>query len=128
MPYEHTHTRQISLGGETINTVEIVSAEGRDGFDVIVPDSSTDFEVVRTIDISSLKSFYLMSDQDVTIQTNDGTTPDDQFVLTAGVAYQWTEDSVADLVLTQDVTSFFITNTSGAAASVRMECLLDVTP
>jgi len=93
-----------------------------------VADAQTDVEIEVTLDFSAVKAFYLVSDQDVTLETNDGTTPDDTFALLAGVPYVWNTDSYDTFLVTVDVTSIFITNASGSAATLYLWALLDATP
>ena len=88
----------------------------------------TDRQVNATIDVSAVKVFYMVSDRTVTVQTNDGSSPDDEFVLTAGVPRMWFVDCGEDFVLTTDVTEFFITNASGGTANVKLRVLQDSTP
>ena len=76
-----------------------------------------------------MKSLFLLSDQDVLIQTNDGTTPDDAISLKAGIPLIW--ENVTGYYsnpLTVDVTDLYITNDSGSSATVTVRVLQDVTP
>lgn len=93
-----------------------------------VPDSQTDYEITVTLDVSAVKAFYLVSDQDVTLETNSGSAADNTLSLVAGVPYVWTTDSYDSFLLDTDVTSIFITNASGATATIDMLALLDATP
>lgn len=126
--FTHTITRQLTDGGNQVSAIETVEAEGRKSVDVNVPDSSTDLQVEVVIDVSTVKSIYIKSDQDVTIETNDGTTPADTLAIKANAPYVWTENSVDSLALGTDVTDLFITNASGSAARVQLEALVDPTP
>ncbi|MCH8853919.1 MAG: hypothetical protein IID41_14900 [Planctomycetes bacterium] len=86
----------------------------------------TDTVLNVAIDVSAVKSFFLISDVNVTIETNDGTTPTDTLNLIAGVPYIWNTDSLDSFLLTGDVTKFFITNASDAI--IDMEAVADPTP
>lgn len=84
---------------------------------------------VGGIDISQLQAIWLDSDQDVLLETNSGSAPDDSISLAANVPYIWMVGSPADLLLTADVPStIYVTNASGATATVRIRYVLDSTP
>lgn len=104
--------------------------------DAVVIDASVEVANAETdkllaiagIDVSQLKGLWIDSDQDVTLETNNGTTPDDTIVLKADVPYVWMEGSPATLLLTADVTAIYCTNASGATATVRLRAIQDGTP
>ncbi len=94
-----------------------------------VPDATVDLQVNTDIDVSALKSLHMLSDQDVIVETNNAGTPIDTISLKAGIPLIW--DSVTGYFanpLTADVVDLFITNASGAAATVTVRALQDVTP
>ena len=93
-----------------------------------VADSETDYEIVCAIDVSEIALLYIVSDQDVTLETNSGSEAVDTLALEANEPVTWTTKSIYDCPLTEDVTSVFITNASGAAANVKMRVLTDATP
>ncbi len=109
-------------GGQTFTgTLDI-------NLDESVADSATDFEIVVGIDVSEIKAIMILSDQIVTLETNNGTTPDDTLNLTANNAYEWYEGSYFTNLLTTDVTSVFITNASGSTATIKILATVDATP
>lgn len=94
-----------------------------------IPDSSTDLQVTFALDVSAIKSIYIKSDQNITLETNNGSTPDDTLTLLAGVPYIWHTDSYFTNLLTTDITTdIFITNSSGSAALLEIEVVTDPTP
>jgi len=94
-----------------------------------VATAETDYELNFDLDVSACKSFYLESDQDVTFETNSGAAADDTISLRANEPYVWHANSYeVAFLLTVDVTSVFITNTSGATATIYCVALFDVTP
>jgi len=95
---------------------------------LVIPDSTSDQLITIAIDFSELEALYLFSDQDVTIETNDGTTPDDTFSLVAGVPIAWNTDCGHDNPLTADVTAMYITNATGETANVKIRVAQDSTP
>ncbi len=129
MSVTHTITEQVQTPGRliiksTTHTSDSVAAL----HGVQVADSATDFEIAIAIDFSAVKSFYLVSDQDVTVETNDGSAPDDTLALKANEPYVWHESSLHAFKITADVTSIFITNASGETATIDLEVVQDATP
>lgn len=95
---------------------------------VSIPDSSTDLLVNFACDVSQLQLIYMKSDQDITIETNDGTTPDDTINLKAGKPYVWYTGSYFTNLLTTDVTALYVTNSSGSTATLEIDGIEDSTP
>lgn len=93
-----------------------------------VPDSTADQLCNIAIDVDKVTLFYIVSTQDVTIETNNGTTPDNTLSLKAGKPYFWEPDSLDTFLLTVDVTKFYITNNSGSSATVYCDVIQDSTP
>ncbi len=93
-----------------------------------VADAQTDKQITLSLDVSAVQAFYLVSDQAVTIETNNGSAPDDTLVLVANVPYRWTTDSYDTFKFTTDITALFVTNASGAAAAISLEAVVDPTP
>lgn len=125
-----THTRQWTheVGNNTISYQKSFSSDQEINTEVSVADSTTDDQVVMSVDVSAIKSAFIVSDQAVTIETNNGTTPDDTFTLVANVPLEWNESSPLANPFSADITGLFITNASGATATVRIRILLDATP
>lgn len=93
-----------------------------------VPDSTTDQQVNVAIDVSAIQSVYILSDQALTVETNNGTTPDDTITLVANTPYIWHTGSYFTNLLTTDVTALFLTNASGSTATFDLRCVYDSTP
>ena len=128
MAFSHTLYQQLSVSGRQIAKTTSKSGGASSSLSETIPDSSTDLEVAFSLDVSACVSFYMVSDQDLTIETNDGSSPDDTISLTAGVPYIWHSDSVDAFQLGTDVTSLFVTNASGSDALLQVEALTDPTP
>lgn len=93
-----------------------------------IPNATTDFEIPFAIDVSAVQAFLIVASVDMTIETNDGTTPDNTLTLAAGVEYEWTVDSEAAFLLDTDVTSIFVTNASGEAGTLTARVIVDPSP
>ena len=112
--------------GEPVRSYTI-SSEGGDDVSLSVADSTTDQLVAFTCDFSQAKFFYIYSDQDVTIETNDGDTPDDTFNIAAGIPFLWIYGSGITCPISTDITSLHVTNASGSTANIRIRKLEDLT-
>jgi hypothetical protein len=86
----------------------------------------TDTLVNIAIDVSEVVFFRIHSTTAATIQTNDGTSPDDTLSLLADVAYEWHTTDYNPFLLTADVTKLYVTN--AAATVLTVEVLQDATP
>jgi hypothetical protein len=130
MAVTHNVTQTITAGGRQVPS-NFQAKQYSAGMNISLaepaPDDATT-EMLVAIDVSTVKSIVLASDQDVTVKTNDAGTPDDTIALKAGVPYVWNTDSYDTLLLTVDVTAFHVVNASGEEATLEMECLVDPTP
>ena len=117
-----------SNGNESLSRKVTITADGEANVVVAVADAASDLAVNIAIDFSALKLLYLVSDQDLTVETNDGTTPDDTLTLKAGKPLLWFEDSGFSNPLSADVTSLHVTNASGTDATLTVKTLQDATP
>ena len=128
MSISHTLTRKWVSDGAEIIKDEIVSAGSELNVDESIADGETDLLVNWTCDYSALKALYIVSDQDLTIETNDGTTPDDTITLSANVPLLWTSTGYLANPFSADVTALYVTNASGSAAALKIRSLQDPTP
>jgi hypothetical protein len=128
MPFEQTIGQSVTAGGALVSKSKAYSAGHEKNLSEAVPNASTDLQFVFTLDVSAVKSFYAVSDQDITVETNNGGTPVNTLALKANVPYIWTTDSYDTFKLTADVTSLFVTNASGQNATLDIRSLVDPTP
>lgn len=89
---------------------------------------ASDLELTIAIDVSEIKAIFMVSDQDVQVETNDGAAPDDTIDLVANVPYIWTTDSYDSCLLTVDITALFLTQLAATAGTLKLECVVDPTP
>lgn len=129
-----SHTVKIKRGwgfaGEALEKEETVTAGQLVTVDEAIADSTTDGLVALTLDVSQLQAVYLESDQDVTLEFNDGTTPDETITLTANVPQLWsaTDNGAALQPLgTDDITALYVTNASGSTANFKAIFIIDPT-
>lgn len=128
MAFNHTVSYTVVSGERTLDYDKVYSGSGRLEVSEAVADGQTNKEITTNIDVSAVKSFYVVSDQNVTFETNDGSSPEDTIALKANVPYVWTTDSYDAFLLGADVTAIFITNSSGSTANIEMTVIQDVTP
>lgn len=126
--------RSWSVSGASPIVYEIdVEADGESNAGpIVVPDGAVDFNVLVAIDVSRLKALLIGSTQDVTIETNHpggaSGEPDDTIEVKANAPYLWTEDDPEPCLLTVDVEILYVTNNSGADATLNVRAPMDVTP
>jgi len=129
MPFTHAITRSVSSsGGEGLGATNSYSAASETKLSETVADGITDKLVNIAIDVSEVKSFFILSDYAVTVETNDGGAPSNTLVLKANVPYMWDTDSYDTFKLTVDVTKIYLTNASGSTATVEIRLIQDPTP
>ena len=116
--------------GAVVTAEESFTEEQVIALDVAVADSETDKEVALGVDVSQIAALLITSDQDVTIETNDGSTPDDTLTLKANNALVWSTNCGYSCPLTADITgNIFVTNASGSTANIKIRiCYTDATP
>lgn len=126
---EHVSTISLLQGGVTLSQSVTSVASQEVNLDESIPDSSTDLEITFLIDQSAMVSIYIESDQDILLETNDGSTPTDELTIVANEPTLWTTNSVHDNPITADITTnIFITNSSGSTANLKIRALQDATP
>jgi len=94
-----------------------------------VATGTTNFVVAFVLDVSTVKSFYINSDQDILLDTNvdapDPGVDGDVISLLANVPYVWHVTDYNTFLLTVDVTDFRFTNASEATANIDCVALYD---
>ncbi|NIO43789.1 MAG: hypothetical protein GTO41_28705 [Burkholderiales bacterium] len=129
MAFNQTITRSVSsAGGREIRKSNVYSADGLDTREISVPDSTTDLLVNFTLDISQLKSIYMVSDQNLTVETNDSAAPQETIALLADKPLMWQNDSYYACPFAGDITKLYLTNSSGSTALFNLEVVHDSTP
>lgn len=125
----HTLVQNWTDGVNTLSSSIATTAGLSKEWTETIADSETDKQVTANIDVSALKSLYILSDQDMTLETNSGSTPDDTIALKANKPVVWESSSgYFSNPLTADVTALFFTNASGSAANLKIRTLEDPTP
>jgi hypothetical protein len=116
--------------GETISQTVTLDAEGERNYNVTVNAAQTDKQVEMPIDISEVKSLYIHSTEDVTIEYNDAAGAQGSLTVTAEKPIIWYLGCgyAITAVLAVDVTNFYLTNAGADAAVVKIRILEDTVP
>lgn len=104
----------VAISGVTSN------ASGTSGteIDVDVAASTTNQMFTIAIDVSELESLFLVTDGDMTIKTNSGSSPDDTFTMVANMPLIWVRGYPTSNPLGTDVTALYLTTGSGSAVNL----------
>lgn len=127
MAFNHTIVQSVQASGSPIVTTNTYTASSSIRLEESAADDGTT-AISVAIDVSAVKSFFVVSSQDVILETNSASAADDTINLVAGVPYVWNIDSYDTFKLGTDVTSIHITNSSGSAATIQLEAIVDATP
>lgn len=114
-------------GGLNLSGVVTETANAEQNRVLAITAATPDQEFDLDFPFAALKSFFAISTQDVTIETNDGAAPDDTLTLKAGVPFWWAASSSQASPFTADVDSIFVTNAGDKAATVNIRVLYDAT-
>lgn len=128
MSFKATANKSVSLAGQSFAQNTSYTDTAQQVIQEDIATAQTDSEIAFTLDVSEARVVWIHSTQDVTFETNSGAAPDDSISLTANAPYHWTDDGYLVNLLTTDITAIFITNASGATATVTMGALYDSTP
>jgi hypothetical protein len=130
----HKITKTCYVSGRTVRDSKTYTADAASNWEVTVPVSTTDQEIVAEIDVSQITSLFIVSDgADLLLETNNAASGsrDDYIDLVDGVPYTWSADEANDVacLLTTDVTTIYATNVDASnAATLKIEVLYDSTP
>lgn len=124
-----SHIQQVTYtrGNTTITDRQTITSGSAIVIDEAVPTPSTDLQIACDVDVSQMKSCIMQCDQDVTVETNSGSSADETFALKAGAPYIWSTDACFTNKFATDLTDLFITNASGTACTFKAVFLVDPT-
>ncbi len=126
MSFSHAVTEKVTIGGVAINQVNTLTAGQKISIDETMP-IANDTLVALSLDVSQVKSMFILSDQDVTLETNSSSAPAQSLALKANIPYIWYTNKYHSLWCTTDITALYVTNASASAASLQLEILVDPT-
>lgn len=108
-----------------------IRIDGDDGQGEEIAGSTTDKAIAVQIDASALKALLMYcTGANLTVETNNGTTPDHSFALVAGKpGICWESNSPqANPLGSTDVTALYVTNAGATAAKFFLFAAVDPTP
>lgn len=120
MAFKHNITVAVS-GGSTTGVSKSVELTGNveKEFSVSLNAGQADKLVDVSFTAANLKSFYALATTNVTLETNNATTPADTLNLKANVPYFWhaSESQDRSNPFSANVTAFYLTNGDASNAS-----------
>ena len=128
MSFTHSLTQAANGMSQPISRSNNYTAGSEVNVDEAVPDSTTDQLVTIAIDVSAIQSFYMVSDQVLTVEFNNSTTGVPTIVLAANIPFIETADNYHVDLLGTDITVLYLTNASGSIANFKLRCVFDPTP
>ena len=126
MPHSFQVTEKVVIGGESTSQLNTLTA----GLRIAISEAiaiANDVLVALSVDVSQVKAVYILSDQNVTLETNSSGAPTNTLALIANVPYVWYTNKYDVLKFTSDITALYVTNASAAVANLTIEILTDPT-
>ncbi len=120
-----------SGGGESVSGAVSATDSGQvDPISDTIVTATTDRQYNWQLDVSLLKMIVMLSTQDITLETNSSSAPAHTFALKANIPLMWesTNGYFTNPFGSTDVTALYVTNTSGATATLNIRGLVDATP
>lgn len=130
MSFKHQKSFSLITASGTITEPQReYTAEAQIELDVAFASSDTDKQVTIDMDVSTITSVFAYADQPLKIETNDGSTPAETINLKKNIAYHWDSDSYDTNKFATDLTDFYLTpNSPAAAGTFKFRCIYDPTP
>jgi hypothetical protein len=117
-------------GGDSDSDLMTFDDEGAINYDFTIAGGATDSRKAVVIDVSEVVMLRMVSDRDITIETNSSSAPADTIALVAGKPFLWYSGigfALAD-ALSADVTDMYFTLAAGADATVSIRGVTNATP
>lgn len=119
----HSIIRQFQRGSEVLPAKrQDITVTGEVGLDISLATGNSNVQYDLALTRARMKTLIIESDQDVKIETNSGSAADDTIDIKAGIPLVWELASgyYENPFSTADVTSIFVTNVSGATATITI--------
>ena len=125
MSVDMTLVRSANGGGESKSVSTVVSGDNSIVVETVVAIGATDVLLIIALDYDLIKGLYILSDQDLTIKTNNSGAPDNTIVLVANEPLVWVgANDYYTNKLTTDVTKMYLTNDSNPAAAANLTIIV----
>jgi hypothetical protein len=127
MSFTHTVNETVKVGSVTHSSPRDLTGSSRVSISETIS-IANNVLVNCSLDVSAIKSVYILSDQNMTLKTNSSGSPAETISLVANVPLTWYTNCYYTNLLATDITALYLTNASAAAASFTLEALTDATP
>lgn len=130
--FTHKITQSWGAGGELIGGSRTITGDTEQNVSISIPDNTADEALNVDWAAGKLRSFFLLADNDCTLEINSPSAPTDTIQLTGGVPVMW--DAENGLPEPWDGTAGAITNmyittpnaTPDVAVQVELRALVDL--
>lgn len=127
----HSYTIVWSQGSQSFQVEKVYTADGEKNTEITVPNGTTNQQINIALEVdptNKVVSVLINASVAMTLKTNSSGTPQETFSLTANSPILYRNDDGRANIFAGDVTSFFVTNASGAEGILTIKILEDVTP
>ncbi len=128
----HTINATWSDGNASVAAKKTATGEAAQNLDVVIPALTTDQLVAFVMDVSQLKSLFLLAVDGALLVETNATTGVNVFTLAANVPFVWVNvdaalRDTAGTAVTVDITNLRVTNGTAADLTLRIRALYDPT-
>lgn len=116
-----------SAGGLTLSKTVSQTADAEDNRSVSVPAATTDKLIDFAMTIARLKMIYILADQDMTLETNSGSSPGNTITLKANIPFWWSSTSGESNPFTSNITALYATHAGATDGTLEIRALYDST-
>ncbi len=129
MAFEHEITYTWGNGGAPVTRKVTAEAGQEINIDETITGATSDVEIDLALDVSQMKSLFILADGDLTLETNGTAEPEATIELKAGEPLAWQAGAgyFANPLGDTDVTSLFASNAGESAVRLQMYILIDPT-
>ena len=132
MSVNMTIQQNASGGGLSKSQATVVTGDNSYGLETVVAIGAADDLLIIALDYDEIRGLYILSDQDLTINTNSTGAPDDTIELIANEPLEWHKfatpgEEYFTNPFTVDVTKMYLTNGSGVEANLTIIVVQDAT-
>jgi hypothetical protein len=110
----------------SVSSARDFSGDVQVAIDQEIPAGAVNQSILVALDVSQVRMIVLKSDVAMTIRTNNAGSPANTINLLANVAYEWGQGGYSSLLLTVDVTAFFVSNPGTANGRLQMLAIVDL--
>lgn len=131
MAFQHTFEKSVTTAGKKTSASFNVSHDQEINIDVNVNDAVTDLLVELAFTLARLKSIFIKSDKDLTLEFNSTGGSGGIIALKANKPYEWipaADGGYFTNLITANVTALYVTNASGGTARLELSAIVDPTP